>query len=486
MIKRPELWIARSQAADCDGLTSSGWSPTAADPGTPLSRGTLQMEAALACLARLDAKQGSNVAEVAKSVAEHLGEAVQGVQDLISNEAADLRDRITALGPSLMEQQKSNQAIIVGRFDKLQMQQGEILQEQRRLQNVENAMQASTNTFEGQFVYAPLFSPLEWKGLHGEDAAEDSDKVRSFLGRGSFSTTYRVRGCAGGTSGGGQLFAVKVVLSTDLRIREMGLCDLQKEVDALVRLPHVHITHFFRLFKAKETRAKDGFYLVMELAEGGTLAKRVCASLSVSDARQWSLQLVRVLEYIHGQGMAHRDLKPENVFLAKAADITLGEVVKLGDFGLAKDVGRGGSMSLSQAMTKVGTTNYFSPELESDGVKGSVRGNDMWALGCIVIELLRRERLDGPIWSSHPFVERKRGKLLDDARAADLGTTWEGRSPGTLGTAAAHMLVEYRMRCSASQLLRYLDPQPALGFECSTPSVPSLQVSRDCLFCLRT
>ena len=419
------------------------------------------MEAALACLARLDAKQGSNVAEVAKSVAEQLGlEAVQDVQDLISKEATDVRHRITALEASLKQQAESNVVTIVekldGRFDQLQMQQGEILvqmanlaQEQRRLQNVENSMRASTDTFEGQFVFAPLFTPEEWQNIYGEDAADDDDKVRSFLGRGGFSTTYRVRGRIVGapaTVPDGHCFAVKVVLKTDLYIRRMGFHDLQKEVDALDRLRHVHIIRFFRLF-----RARDGYYLVMELAEGGTLAGRVCASLSVSDARRWSLQLVRVLEYIHVQGMAHRDLKPENVFLSKAAD------VKLGDFGLAKDVMAGSSMSLSQSMTKVGTANYFSPEL-GEGLKGSVRGNDLWALGCIVIEMVQRQRIDGPIWSSTAEISEKRERLLSDARSADP----------LLGTAATLMLVEYHVRCSASQLFHFLNPQLA---------VPSPQVT---------
>ena len=98
---------------------------------------------------------------------------------------------------------------------------------------------------------------------------------------------------------------------------------------------------FIRLFEDR-----GGFYLVMELAEGGTLARRVCAALSASDVWRWTLQLARVLEFIHDQGMAHRDLKPENVLLSRAGD------VKVGDFGLTKDVA-GMSTRMSMSMTKV-------------------------------------------------------------------------------------------------------------------------------------
>ena len=131
------------------------------------------------------------------------------------------------------------------------------------------------------------------------------------------------------------------------------------------------------------------------------------------------------------------------MLLSRAGD------VKVGDFGLAKDVG-GMSTRVSMSMTKVGTPNYLSPELGQSLPRGSVRANDMWALGCIVLELLTRQRLDGAIWSSDPEMVAKRSALLARAGVAD----------NLLGAAAAAMLVvKYRRRCSAAQLLRLLDPK---------------------------
>ena len=40
-------------------------------------------------------------------------------------------------------------------------------------------------------------------------------------------------------------------------------------------------------------------------------------------------QLVDGVTSIHGKGIVHRDLKPQNIFFSE-------EVIKIGDFGLAK------------------------------------------------------------------------------------------------------------------------------------------------------
>ena len=154
--------------------------------------------------------------------------------------------------------------------------------------------------------------------------------------------------------------------------------------------------------------------------------------------------------------------------------LSRGGDVKVGDFGLAADVA--GSTKMSRSMTRVGTTNYFSPEL-GQSLQGSVRANDMWALGCIILELLRRLRLDGAIWSSDPEMVAKRSSLLSHALAAD----------NVLGAAAALMLVvKYRRRCSAAQLLRLLDPlQAAVPPQVTIQTQPRCRAvvqDRVCLF----
>ena len=84
--------------------------------------------------------------------------------------------------------------------------------------------------------------------------------------------------------------------------------------------------------------------------------------------------------------LIHRDLKPENIFINKNNE------VKLGDFGIARQL----CFDNNYASTFIGTFVYMAPEEWSH--KKYSNKVDIWALGCIIYELLTLSKcFNGPI-----------------------------------------------------------------------------------------
>jgi serine/threonine protein kinase/Tol biopolymer transport system component len=136
-------------------------------------------------------------------------------------------------------------------------------------------------------------------------------------------------------------------------------------------------------------------FLAMELVEGEDLSARLSrGKLPVEDALELTRQVCEAVEAAHDAGVVHRDLKPANVMLTHDGK------VKVLDFGLAKALagdpppGSGVSASLSPTMTSagtqagmiLGTAAYMSPE-QARG-KAVDRRADIWALGCLLFEML--------------------------------------------------------------------------------------------------
>ena len=167
----------------------------------------------------------------------------------------------------------------------------------------------------------------------------------------------------------------------------------RREAHLLAALNHPHIATIHGL----EDTAGE-LALVMELVEGATLAERLSAAadaLDTDEALRIARQIALALEAAHESGIIHRDLKPANI---KVRD---DGVVKVLDFGLAKDVVAGASDTAnsptvtSSALTGMGallgTAAYMSPE-QARGKPVDKRA-DIWAFGVILYEMLARRRL---------------------------------------------------------------------------------------------
>src|SRR5262249_38978485 len=150
-----------------------------------------------------------------------------------------------------------------------------------------------------------------------------------------------------------------------------------------------------------------------ELLEGETLRVRVARGpIGWRDAVRIAAAIAEGLAAAHTRGVIHRDLKPENVFL------TADGAVKILDFGLAlhrlpaTDSPTVAAPAPTAQGVVLGTFGYMSPEqVTGERVDGR---SDIFALGCVLYEMLSGRRLIGGVTPQEMV-----GHLLHDA-APDL------------------------------------------------------------------
>ncbi|XP_018431419.1 PREDICTED: serine/threonine-protein kinase 36-like, partial [Nanorana parkeri] len=147
---------------------------------------------------------------------------------------------------------------------------------------------------------------------------------------------------------------------------------LKREIQIMKDLCHPNIV---RMLDSCETERE--VVVVTEYAEGElSQILEDDGNLSEDLVRDVSAQLVSALYYLHSHRILHRDMKPQNILLGKDG------TVKLCDFGFAREL----SLDTLMVRSIKGTPLYMSPELVLE--RPYDHRSDLWALGCIVYELL--------------------------------------------------------------------------------------------------
>lgn len=214
----------------------------------------------------------------------------------------------------------------------------------------------------------------------------------------------------------GQDLPVAIKVMTGKRARNPRyLKAFRNEVQAVAALEHTGIVLIFdhgKIPPEAESRSKGRFvagspYLVMELASGGSLDQST-KQLPWFELKGLIISLLDALAHAHARGVLHRDLKPANVLICSLYDPRPG--LKLTDFGLATpgdfDEQREGTTE-----RMAGTPRYMAPEVFDGRWRDYGPWTDLYALGCMVYEMVTRR----PMFEGKTSAELRRQHSYEPA-----------------------------------------------------------------------
>jgi serine/threonine protein kinase len=213
-------------------------------------------------------------------------------------------------------------------------------------------------------------------------------EVGRVLGHGASGQVYKVT-----HKENGKHFACKVVKKN----KDMNDAQsMSTEIEIMKRIRHRHIVSMYELYEAPKC-----LWIILEMVEGGDIRQFLASATNyteVTAARHFK-QVLKGVHYLHMAGVVHRDLKLDNILLSSN---TNGSDLKIADFGLSAlvrinedgyDAEESTKRKNYKQLTDMwGTREYFAPEVVQQAYGPQA---DVWALGCVLFEILSGEQAFG-------------------------------------------------------------------------------------------
>ncbi|CAH1795012.1 unnamed protein product [Owenia fusiformis] len=202
------------------------------------------------------------------------------------------------------------------------------------------------------------------------------------IGEGSFSTVILAKEVSTDKQ-----YAIKVLDKQHI-IRENKAQYVHREKSVLSKLNHPFFVKLYYTFQDK-----DRLYFVLSYAGRGELLDYIqkLGSFDENCTRFYAAEVVSALEHLHGLGIIHRDLKPENILFNEQMHIQItdfgsSKILKTDQLGEDSQDGSQVAPGQKRKNSFVGTAQYVSPEVLTS--KKAYYSSDLWALGCIIYQLL--------------------------------------------------------------------------------------------------
>ncbi|MBZ8182977.1 serine/threonine-protein kinase [Oscillatoria salina] len=207
----------------------------------------------------------------------------------------------------------------------------------------------------------------------------DRYEIIKVIGQGGFGRTYLISDR--------QRFEEKFVLKEFLhshtntkamaKFREL----FEREAKVLHQLKHQQIPQFLAWFEEE-----GKLFLVQEYIQGKSYSEFLVEGKTFSEAeiKQWLLDLLPVLDYIHDRGIIHRDISPDNIIWCSDRQKPV-----LIDFGVVKEAIASVTHLPSSPLTRVGKPGYSPPEQLYHGQSNAT--NDLYSLAVTALVLFTRK-----------------------------------------------------------------------------------------------
>jgi serine/threonine-protein kinase len=196
-------------------------------------------------------------------------------------------------------------------------------------------------------------------------------QLQAEIGAGSMGRVFRALDRETDTVVAAKLVLARAGIDLD------ALLHFQREAAVLASLDHPNIVRIRDTFVEEHAAC-----IIMELLDGTSLGRTLQSGpLSMSRAKEVSLQTIQAISYAHSQSIVHRDIKPDNVMILGTGD------VKVTDFGIARILQPDTSLgTIATTGMRTGTPLYMAPE-QIEGGKIDAR-TDVYALGALMYHMV--------------------------------------------------------------------------------------------------